>query len=79
VSKSGETRTVCAQVILDMCELLCNSGCYILTVCPFSGLSENPARVGRGFFTSVGLEVFHVKMLCSLFSLIFPFFLVKNS
>jgi len=64
---------------LDVYELLCNSGCYVVTVCPFSGLSENPTRVGRGFFTSVGLEIFHEKILCSLFPLIFTFCLVKNS
>jgi len=47
--------------------------------CPVSELCENPTRVGCGFFTSVGLEVFHVKILCSLCLLIFTFCLVKNS
>ena len=50
MSKSRETRMLCVQVILDVCELLCNSGCYFVTVCPFSGLSENLTRVGRGFY-----------------------------
>jgi len=44
----------CVQVTLDMCELLCNSGCYVVTVFPFSGLSENPIRVGRGFLPRLG-------------------------
>ena len=79
MSKSRETRTVCVQGVLDVCELLCNKECYFVTVCPFSGLSENPTRVGRGFFTSVGLEVFHVKILCSLFLLIFTSCLVRNN
>jgi len=78
VSKSRGTRTVCVQVTLNVCELLCNSGCYVVTVCSFSRLSENPTRVGRGFY-SVGLEVFHLKILCSLFPQLFTFCLVKNS
>ena len=45
--KSRTTRTVCVQGTLDVCELLCNSGCYIVTIYPFSGLSENPTRVGH--------------------------------
>ena len=40
---------MCVQLILDVSELLYNNGCYVVTVCPFSGLSENPTRVGRGF------------------------------
>ena len=54
MSKSRGTRTLCVQVILDMCELLYNSGCYIVSVCPFSGLSENPTGVGRGFLLRLG-------------------------
>ena len=40
---------MCVQVILDVYELLCNSGCYVVTFCPFSGLSENPTRVAVVF------------------------------
>jgi len=54
VSKSRETRMLCVQVILDVCELLCNSGCYVVTVCSFSGLSEDPTRVGSGFLPRLG-------------------------
>ena len=70
---------MCVQVTLDVCELLCNSGCYVVTVYPFSGLSENPTRVGCGFFTSAGLKVFHAKIFCSVFPLIFIFCLGKNN
>ena len=72
LSKSRVTRTVWVQDVLDVCELFCNKGCYFVTVCPFSGLSKNPTRVGRGFFTSVRLEVFHIKILCSLFPQYLP-------
>ena len=34
---------------------------------PFSEVCENPTRGRSWFFTSVGLEVFHVKILCPLF------------
>ena len=54
MSKSRETRTVCVQGELDVCELLCNSGCYVVTICPFSGLSENPTRVGHDFLPRLG-------------------------
>jgi len=70
---------VCVQVALDVCELLCNSGCYVVTVCPFGGLSENPTRAGRGSFISVGLEIFHVKILCFFLFAICTFCLVKNN
>jgi len=51
VSESRGTRTWCVQVTLDVCELLCNSGCYVATVYTFSVLSENPTRVGRAFLS----------------------------
>jgi len=46
-----------------VCELLCNSGCYFVTI--FARLVDWVKIlqvVGRGFFTSGGLEVFHVKI-----------------
>jgi len=54
VSKSRETRTLCVQVTLNVCEFLRNSGCYVVTICPFSGLTENPTGVGRGFLPRLG-------------------------
>ena len=49
------------------CELLCNSGCYVITVSPFSGLCKNPTWGRSWFFTLNELKVFHVKIVCSLF------------
>jgi len=49
------------------CELLCNSSCYIVTVCPFSGLCENPTWGRSWFFTLDGLKIFHVKIVCFVF------------
>ena len=45
---------MCVQGALDVCELLCNSGYYFVTVCSFSGLSENLTRIGRGFLPQLG-------------------------
>ena len=53
-SSLGRLGTVCVQGVLDVCELLCNKGCYFVTICLFSGLSENPTRVGCGFLTQLG-------------------------
>ena len=40
--------------------------------CPFSGLSENPIGGRSWFFTSVGLEVFHVKIgVFTIFAVIY--------
>jgi len=54
VSESRQTRTLCVQVTLNVRELLCNSGCYLVTVCPFSGLCENRTRVGRSSLPQLG-------------------------
>ena len=48
-----KTRYV-VQVKLDVCELLCNSECYLVTFCPISRLCENPTRVGRDFLPRLG-------------------------
>jgi len=45
---------MCVQGALNVCELLCNSECYFVTVCPFSGSSENLTRVGRGCLPRLG-------------------------
>ena len=46
----------------------CNGECYIVTVSSsFSEVCENPTRGRSWFFASIGLEVFHVKILCPLF------------
>jgi len=53
-------------------ELLCNRFAR-------SVKCENPTRVGRGFFTLVGLKVFHVKILVFIIFALFTHCLVKNS
>jgi len=48
-----------------VCVTSCNGECYIVTFfSPFSDVCENPTRGRSWFSTSVGLEVFHIKILC---------------
>ena len=69
--KLRETRTVCVQGVLDVCELLCNKGCYLVTVYPFSGLSENPTRVGRGFYLGWARGFPRKNLVSSIFVVIY--------